>query len=159
MSKIKISIKNEGDACLISLSGNIDESFAASMLLENKKNFYKIDLNEIKLINSFGVREWTRFIEALGPNTRIEYHHCPAMVIQHMNIIEGFLTSNASVISFYATYFCDENDEEKSVLIKSADIKNNQPPVVHTMVDGQKVEMEFDGVPERYFKFLRKDRK
>ena len=58
MSKLKISLKNEGEIRLISFTGIIDEDFEYQSLLENPGKVYKIDFNEIKMINSTGIREW-----------------------------------------------------------------------------------------------------
>ncbi len=156
MSKVKISLKMEGDIRLISLTGIIDEDFEYQSLLENPGKFYKIDFNEIKMINSTGIREWIRFIEKLGPSVEFQYFNCPHIIIQQMNMVSGFLTKNAKVISFYAPYFCEETDEEEHILLQATDIKNFKAPVRTIEVDGHEVELDFDAIEDQYFKFLKR---
>ncbi len=154
--KLKFQINVDGDKRMIAFTGAIDEDFVFDSILENKGTHYLIDFNELKMINSCGIREWIRFVEQLGPSIQIEYYNCPQIIIQQMNMVSGFLSSNATVKTFYAPYYCEDNDEEKHVLLKSEDIKNNQAPQVFTEVDGEKAEMEFDAIEEQYFKFLKR---
>ena len=156
MSKLKMSMKIDGDNRLISLTGIIDETFDYSDLILNPGKIYKIDLNEIKMINSTGIREWIRFIETLGPAVAIQYFNCPQIVIQQMNMVAGFLTANAKVVSFYAPYFCDDTDEEEHVLLNASQIVNFKAPKHTKVQDGVEVELEFDAIEDQYFKFLKR---
>ena len=156
MSELKYSIKADGQSKIISFTGDIDEDFDFADLLKEPVKTYKFDLNEVSMINSCGIREWIRFVEALGSSVVIEYYNCPKIIVQQMNMVSGFLTTNASIKSFYAPYFCEENDEEKQVLLQSNQIINLKAPKVTTTVDGQEVEMEFDAIEDKYFKFLKK---
>jgi hypothetical protein len=154
--KLRYNVKVDGDVRIISFTGNIDEDFNYEELLQNKGKNYKLDLNEIKMINSCGIREWVHFVEKLGSDVKIEYYNCPQIIIQQMNLVSGFLTANAEIKSFYAPYFCEDNDEEKSVLLQSSQIVNFKAPVITTNVDGQEVEMEFDAIEDQFFKFLKR---
>ncbi len=156
MSKLKFNMKADGDIRIIAMTGIIDEDFDYSSLLENPGKVYKIDFNELKMINSTGIREWIRFIEKLGPAVNFQYFNCPNIIIQQMNMVSGFLTKNAKVLSFFAPYFCEELDEEEHVLLQASEVKDFKAPVRKKLVDGQEVEMEFDAIEEQYFKFLKR---
>jgi hypothetical protein len=156
MSNLKVNSRIEKDNIYLGFTGAIDESFEYANLINPSAKVYNIDFNELKMINSTGIREWIRFIEKLGSNVQFNYFNCPHYVIQQMNMVKGFLSSNAKVLSFYAPYYCEEADQEKQVLLDAKQIVNFKAPVIKMMVDGEEVEMEFDGIEEQFFKFLKK---
>jgi hypothetical protein len=156
MPKLKFSIKADGDTRMISFTGSIDEEFDFSLLNQNKGKLYKFDFNELKMINSCGIREWIRFIESLGSDVQIIYYNCPQIIVQQFNMVAGFLSSNAKVATFYAPYFCEETDEEEAILLDSTQVVNLKAPKKTTIVDGSEVELEFDAIEEQYFHFLKR---
>jgi hypothetical protein len=156
MPNLKINTRIDQDNLYVGFTGSIDENFDYKNLIHPNIKNYHIDFNELKMINSTGIREWIRFIEKLGTNIQLHYYNCPHVVIQQMNMVTGFLTKNAKVHSFYAPYYCEEADEEKQVLLDTKQIVNFKAPEVKMTVDGQEVEMEFDGIEEQFFKFLKR---
>jgi hypothetical protein len=156
MGKLRVDIVNEGDKRKLSIFGNINEDLDIQKISQDKGNSYIVDFGGVKMINSCGIREWIRFVEAIGKNTPIEYHNCPQIIVQQMNMVAGFLSAQAKVISFYAPYFCEDNDEERHVLIQTSQVVGGKAPKVTTQVNGQTVEMEFDAIEDQYFKFLKK---
>lgn len=153
-NKVQINLEDQGSTRNITISGIIDEEFNFKELLGDFSQM-SVDFKELKVINSCGIREWINFIEKLGSTTEISYHNCPQIIIQQMNMVAGFLSKNAKVISFYAPYYCEESDEEKMVLLESKNIENNKAPVITQEVNGESVELEFDAIEEQYFKFLK----
>jgi hypothetical protein len=141
-NKVQINLEDQGSTRNITISGIIDEEFNFKELLGDFSQM-SVDFKELKVINSCGIREW------------ISYHNCPQIIIQQMNMVAGFLSKNAKVISFYAPYYCEESDEEKMVLLESKNIENNKAPVITQEVNGESVELEFDAIEEQYFKFLK----
>ena len=158
MSNATVNMKADGDTRNLTISGSIDESFDYQNLIANSATTYNIDFNDLKMINSCGIREWIRFVEKLGSAVQINYFNCPHIIILQMNMVAGFLSSNAKIQSFYAPYFCEEMDEEHHILLKSSDVVNGKAPVKTIKVDGQDVDLEFDAMEEQYFKFLKKQR-
>jgi len=156
MPKLKYNIKSDGNVRMISFTGSIDEEFDFSPLNQNIGKIYKIDFNELKMINSCGIREWIRFVESLGSGVQITYYNCPQIIVQQFNMVAGFLSSNAKVATFYAPYFCEESDEEEVVLLDASQIVNLKAPKKTTIVDGSEVELEFDAIEEQYFHFLKR---
>ena len=69
-----------------------------------------------------------------------------------MNMVKGFLSENAKVISFYAPYYDEEADEEVKVLLKTDQIIDGKAPL---MKNDNGDELEFDGIEATYFKFLK----
>ncbi len=158
MSNSSVTLKAEGEVRNLNISGSIDESFDYQNLITSPGTIYNIDFNDLKMINSCGIREWIRFIDKLGPNLQINYMNCPHIIILQMNMVAGFLTANAKIHTFYAPYFCEELDEEHHILLNSSDVVNGKAPVQTIKVDGEDVELEFDAIEEQYFKFIKKQR-
>ena len=156
MPKLKVNIIADGDTRMISFTGSIDEEFNFLPLNQNKGKIYKFDFNELKMINSCGIREWIRFVESLGSGVQIIYYNCPQIIVQQFNMVAGFLTANAKVATFYAPYFCEESDEEEAIILDATQIVNFKAPKKTTLVDGSEVELEFDAIEEQYFNFLKR---
>lgn len=138
--------------CIIRLQGNINEDFDGSILVnENSKSIF-IDFNEIEKINSCGVREFVDTISQIE-DKQLYYVNCPKVLIDQVNMVKGFIGSNAVVLSFYAPYYCDETDEEHSLLIKVSELKDITKAPAMTDSKGRK--LTFDDFEEKYFKFLK----
>ena len=151
MNKLKIDKKTEGSKLIINLDGVIDEDVNFEEILNTSQKEYVFNFDKITMINSCGIREWINFLEKLG-KVKIMYQRCPQIVIEQMNITQGFLGKNCKVESFYAPYYCEKTDVEKKVLLKTSDIKNGKAPSVK---NDQGDEMEFDAIEEQYFGFLK----
>ena len=154
-NKLKVTKQIKDGICYLAYSGDIDEDYVYDELLKDKQTKYLIDFNEIEMINSCGIREWIGFIEKLGPEARIIYINCPQIIVQQINMVEGFMTPNSYVHSFFAPYYCEELDLEKKILLKAEDVVDFKAPVVHH--EGH--EMEFDAHEKQYFHFLTLQRK
>jgi len=142
----------EGDSIELKFSGAINEDFIYDELVQNKFSKYIFDLNKVSLLNSCGIREWVKFLKELGDNVSLTYRNCPQMVVLQMNMVKGFLTENATVESFYAPYFNEDDDEEVKILLNTSEIIDGKAPEKKS--DSGSV-LEFDGVEETYFRFLK----
>lgn len=149
--KLKIDKKTEDGKLFVELDGIIDEDVNFDGILNAKQKEYIFNFDKITMINSCGIREWINFLEKLG-NVKTIYRRCPQIVIEQMNITQGFLGKNSKVESFYAPYYCEKTDMEKKVLLKTSDIKNGKAPLIK---NDQGDEMEFDAIEEQYFGFLK----
>ena len=156
MGHLKFNIEGQGDSIIVVVEGSINEDLQIEKLSHIKSPLIIFDMDKVKMINSCGIREWIRLIESFGSSVKLEYIKVPQIVIQQMNMISGFLTKNAKVISFYAPYFIEDLDEEKQILLRSDEIKNFKAPVMNTNVDGTDYALDFDAVEEQYFKFLKR---
>lgn len=72
------------------LSGHIDEFVDYSLLL--KLGFpLRLNLREIKTLNSIGIRKWIAYIKNLGTNL-VEFHECPPIFIDAVNMIPDIVS-------------------------------------------------------------------
>lgn len=155
MSKFSSSVKDESGATVVTLSGIIDEDVDFSQFSIAGKPAVKLKLSGVKSINSCGIREWIKWITA---NTgKIELVECPKVIVDQVNMVDGFLPQNALVSSFYVPYYNDDSGSEKNVLYTFGK-EYNQSGLVQspTVKDEDGNEMEMDVVEAKYFKFLRK---
>lgn len=153
LNKVEINVEDQGATRVLTFNGTIDEEFDYKELLGTFE-VISVDFKNLKMINSCGIREWINYIEKLGSATQIQYKNCPQIIIQQMNMVSGFLTSNAKVETFYAPYYCEETDEEKMILLDSKNIQDGKAPTITQEINGENVELEFDAIEEQYFKFL-----
>lgn len=153
--KVEIEVEDIDNTRSLSFRGTIDEEFDYKELVGSFE-IIKVDFKGLKMINSCGIREWINFIEKLGSDSHIEYYNCPQIIIQQMNMVAGFLTSNADVVTFYAPYYGEDTDEEKMILLESKNIEGLKAPTITQEVNGENVELEFDAIEQQYFKFLEK---
>ena len=153
MSNLDLTIetKKEDNKLTFSFIGSINEDFTFEDLISEQSEIYIFDLEKVTLLNSCGIREWIRFLDKLGPQVKLIYRNCPPVVILQMNMVKGFLTENASVESFYAPYYDEDNDEELKVLLKTDEISENKAP---EKLSKSGKPLEFDGVEATYFRFL-----
>jgi hypothetical protein len=156
MGQLKFNYENQGSDLKLSVEGSINEDLQIDKLTDLNGSKIVIDMNNVKMINSCGIREWIRMVEKFGNSVSIEYQNVPQIVVQQMNMIAGFLSKNAKVTTFYAPYFIEDLDEEKQVLLRAEDIKDFKAPKQKATVDGNEYELDFDAIEEQYFRFLKR---
>lgn len=156
MGQLKFHNEDQDQSILVKIEGSINEDLQIEKVSDLKRPHIIFDMDQVKMINSCGIREWIRLIESFGSDVTLEYIKVPQIVIQQMNMISGFLSKNAKVISFYAPYFIEDLDEEKQILLRSDEIKDFKAPKMTTNVDGSEYPLDFDAIEEQYFKFLKR---
>jgi anti-anti-sigma regulatory factor len=158
--KLEVGRQIKDGTCYLSFKGCIDEDFNFEQLTQEKLAKYLIDFNQVEMINSCGIREWILFLEKLGKESQIIYVNCPQFIVQQINMVEGFLNKNSAVHTFFGPYYCEECDNEKKVLIKTAEmIKQNELKAPAIKCDSCENNMEFDAHEKQYFSFLQKQKK
>lgn len=156
MAKFEIQIDKSGSAWKVNLGGVIDEdgdfnphSLAGAPAVE-------LHLGNIKSINSCGIREWIKWI-GTAQSAPVSYFECPKIIVDQINMVQGFLPAHGKVMSFYVPYYSDDSGSEKNVLFKAGKEYTEQgqlnPPEVK---DNDGTAMEMDVVEAKYFKFLKK---
>lgn len=154
--KSNVTLKSEGDKLLVKIHGVIDEEIKLTKESLASAKSIDFDFAEVKGINSCGIREWIRWISPF-PNTPMVYKNCPKVIVDQINMVDGFLPVNALVESFYVPYYCDESEEEKHVLFiygKEFSEKGMNYPA--EVLDSKNNPMEIDVIENKYFRFLRK---
>ncbi len=142
------------EKCLkMALKGAINEDADLNQIPQTGFLEYYFDFNDVTLINSCGIRDWIGFLDKLGPKVKIVYARCPQIIIEQINMVQGFLRPNATIESFYAPYYCEHHDEEKKILLKVNEVKGRKAPKKNCPESGE--EMEFDAIEEQYFYFIK----
>lgn len=147
--------KNE-DQLEIQIEGTIDEDTHFSHDALKGAKVLVFDFSEVRAINSCGIREWIKWIKPFDQSS-ITYRKCPKIIVDQINMIDGFLPPTALVESFYVPYYSDSTGEEKQVLFsqgKEFDEMGVKCP--NNIVDSKNQPMEIDVMESKYFKFLKK---
>ena len=140
----------------IKLSGNIDEDLDFSKYDLFGAEEINFDFKDVKAINSIGCRHWIAWLSKF-PNIKMSFEFCPKVIIEQINMVDGFLPRQAQVKSFYVPYFSQTSGAEKNVLFQNgkefSDGKLNLP---NDVKDDDGNPMELDIIPNKYFKFIRR---
>lgn len=139
------------DGLLVKITGNLDQGFPFPDPSSLKSETIIMDFDEMKLINSLGIRSFILFCEAI-PASKLIYKNCPCILVNQFNMVKSMITPRVRVESFYAPYFAPIAHEELEILITPEDVKNGLAPKRNHPKTGE--ELDFDDLDERYFYFL-----
>ena len=146
----------QGDLVFVRLDGIIDEGNGlAGRLAELSGRKILLNMAKVERINSCGVRDWVRWIEALeGNQNGIFLVQCNPVVVAQINMVRNFCGARAHVVSFQAPYFCSHcQKEHRETVVTSTVGAAARPPEAVCETCGEV--MEFDDLPESYFSFTR----
>ncbi len=150
--------KNQaGDELVIRLAGHIDEDATFNDLGLAGAGKITLELEGVSAINSCGIREWIKWVRTAPETAKIVYKKCPKVIVDQINMVAGFLPSNAKVESFFVPYYSDASGAEKMILFTEG--KEFNGPEVHApaeVKDDSGEVMEMDVIEAKYFKFLQK---
>ena len=155
MGKLDFKIDKKADGILITMTGVIDEDadFGRAQIAGAKK--IELHLSGVKSINSCGIRDWIKWMSQAG-TAEIQWIECPKVIVDQVNMVDGFLPTNARVVSFYVPYFNESLGEEKNVLYRLG-TEYKDKTVQHPVVKGGGgEEFELDVIESKYFKFITK---
>ncbi|MBT7608867.1 MAG: hypothetical protein HN576_03870 [Bacteriovoracaceae bacterium] len=135
------------------LKGEINEDLLIEELIYHKSDLIKVNFKEVVMINSCGVSEWIKFVEAVSNiGSKIQYFNCPQIIVQQVNMVTGFVPGNGSIETFYAPYFCDDCENEDKILLKSSDLKGRTAPELKCTKCGEL--SEIDAMEDIYLNFI-----
>lgn len=138
----------------IKISGMINEDFRFEGLDWGAVKTLKVDLEQVKSINSCGIREWIKWLNQMG-SAQIELFHCHKIIIDQVNMVQGFLPSNAKVRSFYVPFYNEDFGSEKNILLEyGKDFDDKTVRVPENVTDDDGNPMEIDVIEAKYFKFI-----
>jgi anti-anti-sigma factor len=153
--KFQAAVHHREDVTYVKLSGVIDEDNELTDLSDKiPPGTVVIDLGDIERINSCGVRDWVNWLNKVEKsNTNVVLVACSPAIVAQINLVNNF-TGTGAVKSFYVPYFCPECDEEKVLLVETADMgpPPHEPPTCRC--DECDLVMDFDDMPDSYFAFL-----
>jgi len=156
MGKVDLKMNKVGEQLKVEIIGTIDEDMDFTQFNLAGNQTIEFEMNGIKSINSCGIREWIKWM-GTADSAKMTFSHCPKVIIDQINMVEGFLPASAKVVSFFVPYYNDDSGSEKNVLFQygseytEAGVK---PPPEVKDADGNAMEM--DVIESKYFKFIRK---
>ncbi len=156
MGKFDIKLVKDKDRTTLQLVGVIDEDVDFNKFNLSGYPSLEIDLSLVKGINSCGIREWIKWIRTAG-DAPITYVNCAKLIVDQINMVDGFLPATGKVRSFYVPYYSDKNGTEKSILFQyGTEFSENglRPP--DSVLDADGSPMEMDVIEAKYFKFISK---
>lgn len=159
LNKLNVKIQQTDDKITFELSGAINETFAPFVVTLSKQlprlSYLHFNLSGITLINSSGIREWTKLI-GNAQHIEITISHCPKVFIDQVNTVDTFLTSNCRIQSFYIPYFNEDTNKEMNLLMeKGKHFSDSEIQIKQAITEGG-VQYELDIIENTYFRFMKK---
>jgi hypothetical protein len=141
----------------LTLAGAIIENANLVRLLDHARDKRLVlDLGGITFINSLGIREWIRMQQAAErARLRLELLRVAEPIVHQLNIMPA-ARGVSIVTSFFAPYYCDNCDQDHSVLLDvrdhGASLARKRAPAAEC--PDCKRALELGEPPEIYFTFL-----
>lgn len=155
MSRFEVKMTKDAQVWDIKISGIIDEDARFADFPLAGAPALRIDLNDVKSINSCGIRDWITWLSQAG-SIPVEFSQCPKVIVDQVNMVQGFLPATGRVLSFYVPYYSEDTGNEKLVLFRYGHefTEKGVQNIPETIKDEDGSEMEIDVVDSKYFKFL-----
>lgn len=156
MGRFQLNKNQQGDVLKIQVVGVIDEDADFSPYSLVGSTIVELDAGGVTSINSCGIREWVKWMNT-NKTAKIFFSNCPKVIVDQMNMVQGFLPDNARVRSFFVPFYNEDSDEEKTVLFSiGKEFSESGQLSVPAVRDSKGSEMEMDVIEAKYFKFLKK---
>ena len=156
MGKLDVKMNKAGGQLTVQMAGTIDEDVDFNQFNLGGNSQVNIEMTGIKSINSCGIREWIKWM-GTASGAAITFENCPKVIVDQINMVDGFLPATGKVKSFQVPYYNDDSGSEKNVLFRYGtefDDSSVNPPA--SVKDEEGNEMEMDVIESKYFKFLKK---
>ncbi len=161
MTQFKV-IEKDGqlELCII---GHLDEDTDFTELKLPDAKVYVFNLEDLSAVNSMGLRNWLMWVKKLKVVAPKIFKNCQRIVVDQMNILQGFLPRGAIVESFYVPYFCSScSHEENYKVLRGQDFQEATSDSKSTIDIPKSIEcptcqkqMEIDVITQKYFAFLK----
>jgi hypothetical protein len=156
LGKLDVKLNKAGEKLNVVMAGSIDEDTDFSQFPLAGAPQIEIDLASLKSINSCGIREWIKWMST-APAADITFNQCPKVIVDQINMVDGFLPTNANVKSFFVPYYNDDSGSEKNVLFRYGnEFTDTEVKAPAQVQDEQGNAMEMDVIESKYFKFIKK---
>lgn len=156
MGKLEAKATKEGAKLNLNIAGTIDEDADFSQIPIAGNSEIELNLQNLKSINSCGIREWIQWMGTAG-SAKITFSLCPKVIVDQINMVDGFLPANGKVASFYVPYYNDDSGSEKNVLFTyGTEFSESSVNPPKDIKDEEGNPMEMDVIEAKYFKFLKK---
>ncbi len=149
--------------CSVHIEGPINENTIFSQIDLQGAKILILDLEHVRSLNSMGLRNWMLWIRSLKSRSQTFFRNCPRVVVDQMNILQGFLPMGAVVESFFVPYWCSSCEhEENHLATRGRDFMEGtvDTPEGLTLTETRPCpvcsgQMEWDIIPLKYFAFLK----
>lgn len=114
------------------------------------------DFNKLDGFNSYGVKGWVNYMQAIPPEIAKIFRCCKRIVVDQMNMVSNFLPQGAVVESFYVPYHCPKCLKFISSLYQNG-VHFKEKSVInlpHVACDKCNIAAEMDVIKAKYFHFL-----
>lgn len=156
MAKFDVKMNKTGETLNVVMGGSIDEDADFTQFSLSGAGQIEIKMADLKSINSCGIREWIKWMST-APAANITFSECPKVIVDQINMVDGFLPSNAKVHSFFVPYYNDESGAEKNILFRlGTEFTESSVNPPENVKDDDGNAMEMDVIESKYFKFIKK---
>ncbi|HEX7672653.1 MAG TPA: hypothetical protein VF412_00710 [Bdellovibrio sp.] len=157
-----MEIKVVGTQHQLFLEGPISEKTAIYEYELKGATELLINMEKVTFINSIGVKNWITWSMKIPSICKIRLEMCPFVIVNQVNIVQGFLPRQGSIESFIAPYMCETCGVEKTTVLKRGEhfqyASSEGPKFLNLPEDifcpKCKMNMEPDFLIERVFAFL-----
>lgn len=108
----------------------------------------QLDLQSVRLMNSFGIRNWNRWLLPFFDTNPIEFIHVPMMILSLSSIVRSIFPQGSRVESFYVHYRGSEDDEIRLHFVPVKDVFH--VPEQIQLIQNSEI-YELDGLAQRLF--------
>ena len=147
--RLEISAEAHPGGWLLRLSGVIDESFDRRQIVEGRQGVLVLDLDGVRRITSFGVREWVTAMAEV--QAACFFIRCRPAIVSQFNMVGNF-AGRGQLVSLYAPYHCALCDKGIEVLIDRRTLVGTLAGLRVTCPECQGT-AEFDDIPETFFSY------
>jgi len=156
------TIESKADCFSLKIAGWINEDVNFAKILEvfsiGNVRALAFDLLEVTQINSCGVREWLLFLEKISPTIKIRFDAVGETFIEQANIIPNLLGKPGTEVRvIQVPYFCPTCQKRviKPMTPTSVTSVDDNFLAPKSQCPGCSGHLEFDGIEDEYFNFLR----
>lgn len=165
MAAGKVAAHKEGNVLQVAVSGYIGENAGLFDLNFAGVQKVMIDLSGVTYMNSVGVKNWINWTGRFPPTLQIEFHNCPTLIVNQVNMVAGFLPNNGTVESLSAPFACESCNREENVGLKRGveyQYATSAAGMTFTLPQVNcpkcKQVMELDAIEAKFFNFLKSPR-
>lgn len=156
MGKLDVKMDKTPEKLVVRMAGTIDEDVDFSQFNLAGSPAIDVELSGLKSINSCGIREWIKWM-GTASGAQISFSNCPKVIVDQINMVDGFLPATGKVNSFYVPYYNDDAGSEKNVLFRyGTEFTDSSVTPPASVKDEEGNDMEMDVIESKYFKFIKK---
>lgn len=148
---LKWKVTPRGGDTHVVLDGDINEATGFGEL-KDLRGRVLFDMEAVRRINSFGVRELVDFLIALGKSCSVEAERCSPAIVSQLNMLP-VLSNNLKVRSLIAPLECPECFSEGEVMVEIP-LGAKKVKMPKKVCQACSKEMQLAEPEERYFAFL-----